>query len=391
MTRSRRARGTAPGGAVPAFGDVLEVDERTLIVRIAVFGGSGGTGRQIVEQALGHGHDVVALVHSAPLGITSPRLTEVQGDVLAFDDVSKVVAGADAVASSLGIRRGGSNALISEGTGTIIHAMATHDVQKLAVVSASGAFKRSGSELPLATKIMANTILKSVYEDLERMEPRVQASALTWTIVRPVGLVDGPLTGTYRFTADGSLLQKSSTITRADVAAAVLKALETDLWDRRIGPREPGFQKLRRDDPGVDGVRGESIARCSACELGYEQDVRELARVVGSVAVVLALEHEVAEVQLALVVRHRGHRDHAGLLGGAEHRDEQVREQDRGEVVHSEREFVAVFGQVPLGLVRAGVVDQDVEPVRGFAHLPREVAHLSKRAEVRVDRYPGPA
>ena len=31
-------------------------------MKILVLGASGGTGRQVVEQALGHGHDVVAFV-----------------------------------------------------------------------------------------------------------------------------------------------------------------------------------------------------------------------------------------------------------------------------------------------------------------------------------------
>ena len=42
-----------------------------------------------------------------------------------------------------------------------------------------------------------------------------------------VGLTDGPLTGEYRVSLDGAVPPKSSTVSRADVAAFVLKSLET--------------------------------------------------------------------------------------------------------------------------------------------------------------------
>jgi len=51
--------------------------------------------------------------------------------------------------------------------------------------------------------------------------------------VRPVGLSDGPATGDYRVSTDGSLMPKTSRISRADVAALALKSLETGAFDRK--------------------------------------------------------------------------------------------------------------------------------------------------------------
>ena len=59
------------------------------------------------------------------------------------------------------------------------------------------------------------------------------ASDLDWTIVRPVGLTDEPASGSYRISRDGSLLPKATRISREDVAALVVKALETDIYHRR--------------------------------------------------------------------------------------------------------------------------------------------------------------
>ena len=111
--------------------------------------------------------------------------------------------------------------------------MALHEVPKLAAVSAAGTFARDDSRISLGFRLLMKTALKPVYDDMERMEQRIMASGVDWTIVRPVGLSDGPLTGRYRVSLDGSLLPKATRISREDVAACVLKSLETTAFSRR--------------------------------------------------------------------------------------------------------------------------------------------------------------
>jgi len=201
-------------------------------VVILVIGAAGRTGRLIVEQALGHGHDVRAMVRSDEFALSHPRLEVVVGDVLDFEAVSAAVDGADAVAFALG--SGGSKdvRVFSEGIGNVLHAMALHDVTSLVALSAAGVFARKDPRMSLGFRTMIATVLKPVYDDLERMEQRVAASGVSWTIVRPVGLADTPATGHYRLSLDGSLLPKAARVSRADVAALALKALETGSFDR---------------------------------------------------------------------------------------------------------------------------------------------------------------
>lgn len=202
-------------------------------MRIVVFGAAGRTGRLVAEKALGHGHGVVAFVHSTPLSLTSPRLTSVTGDVCDFAMVSRAVEGADGVAFTLSRGSSGGKDLHEAGVANVIHAMAEHGIAKLAVVSAAGTFDRKSRLLSLTYRTMVALAMRPVYDDLEAMERRVMASDLDWTIVRPYGLSDGPATGDYRITLDGSLLSKASRISRADVAAVVVKALETQTYCRR--------------------------------------------------------------------------------------------------------------------------------------------------------------
>jgi putative NADH-flavin reductase len=197
-------------------------------VNIVVFGAAGRTGRLVVERALGHGHAVTAFVHTTALDLDHPRLTAVAGDVLDFEAVSSAVEGQAGVAFVL------SGASSHEpGIANVIHAMALHEVRRLSAVSAAGAFAHNDTALSFAYRTLINTVMRAGYEDLEKMEQRIEASDLDWTIVRPMGLTDGPATGQYRVSLDGAIPPKPKSIARADVAALLLKALETDTYLRR--------------------------------------------------------------------------------------------------------------------------------------------------------------
>ena len=203
-------------------------------MRIVVFGASGRTGRLVVEKALGHGNSVVGLVPSSPLAGNDPRLSTVQGDIHDFEAVSDAVAGADGVVFALSHGSGPDKHVNETGIANVIHAMAEHDVRKLAAVSTAGAFDRNSRMLSLTYRALVAVTMRAIYDDLEAMERRIMASDLDWTIVRPYGLTEGPASGDYRITIDGALLPKAARISRADVAGVLVKAVETDAYVRRV-------------------------------------------------------------------------------------------------------------------------------------------------------------
>jgi putative NADH-flavin reductase len=202
-------------------------------MRIVVFGSAGRTGRLVVAKALGHGHEVVAVVHKTPLTLENTRLTKIGGDVRDLASVRSAVAGADAVVFALSSASGSRAGIHEAGIAAIIQAMAENHVQRLAVMSAAGTFDRGGRNLSIGYRALVATVLRSTYDDLEAMERRIMASSLAWSIVRPYGLTSGEPTGHYRVTLDGSLMPKGSRISRADVASLLVKTLETDTYFRR--------------------------------------------------------------------------------------------------------------------------------------------------------------
>ena len=72
-------------------------------MRLLVFGATGGTDRECVDQALAEGHQVTAFVRQpAALAVQHPDLTIIQGDITDQDAVRRAIPGHDVVISALG-------------------------------------------------------------------------------------------------------------------------------------------------------------------------------------------------------------------------------------------------------------------------------------------------
>lgn len=201
-------------------------------MHVAVFGATGGTGRQVVQQALAAGHRVTALVRNPDrLGIRHDDLTVVVGDVLDADKVTQTLAGADAVVVSLGNTANNPDYIVSQGTQVIVDAMKRLGRPKRIVVVSSLGVGESKDQVPFAFKMLMKTVFKKPMEDKERQEAIVKASGLDWTIVRPGGLTDGPATGRYKAGLDPKIV--AGQVSRADVAAFVLQQLTDDTYLRK--------------------------------------------------------------------------------------------------------------------------------------------------------------
>jgi putative NADH-flavin reductase len=192
-------------------------------MKLALFGATGGTGTEILKQAIAAGHTVVALVRD-PSKLTLPQiqLTTVTGDVLNQLDVDKVVAGADAVICSLGNTSNNPDLVVSTGTRHIVDAMQRFGVERLLVVSSLGVGD-SKDQVPFFFKALTKTVLRKAMQDKEVQEQIVRDSGLAWTIVRPGGLTDDAHSGRYQVGTDPSIM--AGRIARADVADFVLHEL----------------------------------------------------------------------------------------------------------------------------------------------------------------------
>jgi nucleoside-diphosphate-sugar epimerase len=172
-------------------------------MHIVIFGANGVTGRLLTRRVLDAGHSAVAVTRRPDdFPITDPRLTIAGADVRR-DGLAGIVAGGDAVLSTLGVPFTREPVdTYSTGTRNIIRAMREIGVDRLVVVSSTGAYPAPGRRhtpllIRLLEPIITRTIGRTVYDDIRRMEASVRESGLDWTIVRPSGLFDLPHVTNY--------------------------------------------------------------------------------------------------------------------------------------------------------------------------------------------------
>lgn len=199
-------------------------------MRLVIFGATGGSGSELLRQALEAGHEVTAFARRpAALKVTRPDLRVLQGDALDPRAVSEAVAGQNAVLYAIGTNRRSPVTVCSESTRHILAAMREHGVRRFVCLSAYGASETR--DAALYSKVLRALIRRRV-EDKDRQEALVRESGLEWVLVRPPLLTNGPRRGRYRVGMDLPIKLFSS-VSRADVAAFMLRQLEDDTYLRQ--------------------------------------------------------------------------------------------------------------------------------------------------------------
>ena len=203
-------------------------------MKLAVFGATGRTGKSLVVQALGQGHEVRALARDpAKLDVSQENLLVIHGDVLNAADVAETIDGCDAVLSVLGQTKGSPKDLQTVATRHIVAAMKTHGVTR--VISLTGAGVKDPHDEPKLVDcvfgLLLATVARNVIKDADAHAVVLRQSGLEWTLVRGPRLTEGPRTGTYKVGYVGK--DSGTQASRADVADFMLSQLGDDTWVRK--------------------------------------------------------------------------------------------------------------------------------------------------------------
>jgi putative NADH-flavin reductase len=201
-----------------------------VIMRLFVLGGSGGIGRQMIDQAIKRGDQVTAFVRSPEkLGPQREGLTTRRGDPRNAAELAEALPGHDAVLSMLGPPGPGPTTIMREGARSTVAAMQAVGMRRLLVVSAAVLFDGAG----IIVGLMRRTLLRNIAQDSAEMERIVMTSGMDWTIARPPRLTNGPLTRRYKV-EDGRMPRGKWIVSRADVADFLLDELHQGKYMHRI-------------------------------------------------------------------------------------------------------------------------------------------------------------
>lgn len=198
---------------------------------ILVFGGTRGTGLEVIKILAGRGDAVTAFVRptSDVAELQSLGVELFEGDALEADSVQAAFESGSyrAVISSLG-SSGGDSPVDDVGTINIATAAAASGVNRMLMVSSIGA----GESLQ-ALPFFVRWVLGSALERKTTAENYIKASTLDYTIIRPGGLGDGPATGTGFLVEDTQRFDWGR-IPRAEVARLLVMAFDDPTSLRKV-------------------------------------------------------------------------------------------------------------------------------------------------------------
>lgn len=190
-------------------------------MNVAVIGASGGIGRRLVPQLVEAGHETVGVVRSRdPFDQIreaggEPRLGDLEGEF------APAVEGAEAVVFTAG--SGGSTGWDKTimvdlwGAKRAVDVCIDQDIDRFVMISARGAAAPQAGREPLRPYLVA----KYFADEYLRRSP------LAETILRPTRLTDEPGTGLITSFFE-PILKRGESISRADVAQAVVACLDED-------------------------------------------------------------------------------------------------------------------------------------------------------------------
>jgi len=196
-------------------------------MNILIIGSTGGTGQQLVKQALERNHTVTAFARNpSKIKITHNNLKVLKGNVLDIESLVDATKGQDAVISSLGHKRFLlPNKILSQGTKNIIKAMNKNNIKRFICVSSLGIGDSIGRMGLYYTLFVIPVILHFYFWDKGKQEKLIKKSELDWTIVRPGVLNNRKPKGNYKHGNKIGNFIWSVRISRADVTDFTLKQL----------------------------------------------------------------------------------------------------------------------------------------------------------------------
>jgi|LakMenE01Jun11ns_1017448.scaffolds.fasta_scaffold9918056_2 uncharacterized protein YbjT (DUF2867 family) len=201
---------------------------------VVVFGGSGLTGRSVIDGAIQRGFRVVAFTRDASrFPVNDPHLEVIEGSATSGDDVLRALKGADAVIHCLGIGGKGDGAptsFVSDSVRVVLGQMKKARVQRIVCMSNVGAGGSGNWLYRLVVLPLFLRWLRPIIADKDVMELALRESSIEWVSVRFPNIVPGPLRP-VRASADGTGIGISITATSA--AGFLVSQLSDSQWLRQ--------------------------------------------------------------------------------------------------------------------------------------------------------------
>lgn len=212
--------------------------------RILIFGGSGRSGKLVIDEALLRNHQVTALVRNAASMETQVQagLETVVGTPTKIEDVRKAFTYSkpDVVIVTLSAPRASDSPfaanisparLMADSTANVVAVMKEFDAPKIVIMQAFGVGESWTQMHCVLRLLMSKSNMIYQYDDHNLVAKETKASGATYVFVRPARLVEGEAKVVKEWPEHGKGMPMMASITRESVAKFLVKAAESKSWD----------------------------------------------------------------------------------------------------------------------------------------------------------------
>lgn len=197
-------------------------------MRLAIIGATGNVGQRIVAEALRRGHEVTGIARDPSKLPENPRLTPISGDADQPDQLATLIAGNEAVVSSIMFLRSDMRKLVD--------AVRKSGVRRYYIVGGAGSLEIAPGKLKLDQPDFPSFAREEATRGKESLDYLRTVQDLDWTFLSPSALFKaGDRTGVFRLGGDQLLFgaDGKSWISYEDYAVALLDEIETPRHVRR--------------------------------------------------------------------------------------------------------------------------------------------------------------
>jgi putative NADH-flavin reductase len=156
------------------------------IIKVAVIGGTGKSGKYFVKQLISQGfHFKILLRNPENFPINSPLVEVVKGNARDYNSVRSLISGCQAVVSTLGQPKG-ETSIFSQATRNVIRSMNELGVQRYVLttgLSVDSPFDNKGPKAQFATEWMKKNYPETT-SDKQKEYDVLSESKVDWTLVR---------------------------------------------------------------------------------------------------------------------------------------------------------------------------------------------------------------
>ncbi|MGB9987657.1 NAD(P)-dependent oxidoreductase [Salarchaeum japonicum] len=202
-------------------------------MRVLLLGASGRIGHRITDELLDRGHTVTGVSRSGVDDIEGEDFTSVVGDATDPDQIARLAAGHDAVASALGPAGSETPDVLPEMMDAVLAGLRRADVDRLVWTGGAGGLHVAPDTLLVDTDEFPDDwegLARAAIDALRRLR---EAEDIEWTYVAPAAMIEpGERTGEYRTSVDELVADDDgeSYITMEDFAVAFVDELENEAF-----------------------------------------------------------------------------------------------------------------------------------------------------------------